>query len=590
MTTPCPSEDRLRDWVAGRLGEAEGDEVGRHADGCAGCQSVLEEILPGSVSGAAGASLSVFVRRLAGSLPAEVLRAEPRVRGGIGEAATSIRAPGEAALDTFRPESTVSGAKAGSKGSGPLPELADYEVLRVLGRGGMGVVYLARHRRLKRLTAVKMLSERLAEEPRQWTRMLREAEVLARLRHPNVVQVYDAAEQEGRPFLAMEYVEGGTLSDRHRDRPAEPGEAARLVERIARGVHAAHLVGVVHRDLKPANVLLDGDEPKVTDFGLAKEADSGDSLTPTGAVVGTPQYMAPEQVVPGPGAASASVDVYALGAILYDLLTGRPPHVGSNIYETLDLVRRRNPVPPSRLAPGVPAELERICLRCLEKNPARRFESASAVAEALGAFREGWVKAAAPRVVGDRRRVLWRWAGIGAAAVCGVVLLAFAVLHFKDNGVDSLRDGTARAGGAASQIGTSEDGNAAATRDVSPRKGDGAAFDPVPAGSSWAGTFTFLPAPEDRIDGGARLEIETRTGDEFTGIYESEEGRYAWRVRGAVQGEQVRWEFTEAVRDNPEASVVGRVSMDGTVKGDLMELRWREPLRGEEARVVLRRE
>jgi serine/threonine-protein kinase len=467
----------------------------------------------------------------------------------------------------------MGGDRAVSDTARPLPELADYEVLRVLGRGGMGVVYLARHRRLKRLTAVKMLSDRLVEEPRQWSRLTREAEVLARLRHPNVVQVYDVAEQGGQPFLAMEYVEGGSLSDLHRNRPAEPGEAARLVERIARGVHAAHQVGVVHRDLKPANVLIDGGEPKVTDFGLAKEADSGDSLTPTGAVLGTPQYMAPEQVVPGPAASSASVDIYALGAILYDLLTGRPPHVGSNMYETLDLVRRRPPVPPSRLRPGLPAELERICLRCLDKNPARRFESAEAIAEALADFRERWAKTTPPSAALNQRVVLRR-AAISVAVLCGAALLAFAAVHFTGDRAEAVRND------APASHGTPTASSQARAR----------AADPLPAGSSWVGTFTFLPAPDDRIDADARLDIETRSADEFTGTYASEAGRYAWKVRGAVHGDRVRWEFTEAVRDNPDSSVVGRVSVDGTVTGDVMHLMWREPLSGEEARVKLKRE
>jgi len=550
----CPPPERLRDWVDGRLDDAAAAAVGDHAETCPDCQAALDSMLPGRLSAASGDSISAFVRRLAGSLPAEV-------RNANGDRAGSDSRPPASAHGTLPPSGTVPAARPATR----FPELPDYEVIRVLGRGGMGVVYLARHWRLKRLTAIKVLSERL-EEPRHLARFRTEAEILARLRHPNVVQVYDVSEADGRPFLAMEYVDGGTLSALCRDRPLEPGEAARLVEEIARGVHAAHRVGIVHRDLKPANVLIDGGMPKVTDFGLAKDLDSGDSLTPTGAVVGTPQYMAPEQVVLGPEADSASVDVYALGAILYDLLTGRPPHVGSNAYETLDLVRRRVPLAPSRRRPGLPAELERICLRCLEKKPAKRFASAEAVADALAAFRATWTSSAAVAPVARGRR----------AALFAVPVLTLASLAFVAVAYMSGKEET-----------PFPDRPDLASESVSTAPAQ--PLDPLPAGSVWIGDYTFLPAPDGRVDGDARLKIESREAGAFTGVYSSFGGEFAWKVRGVLQDGRVRWEFTDAIRDNAEKSVVGRVSVDGMLAGDTMNLRWRQPLTGEEARLDLRR-
>jgi serine/threonine-protein kinase len=275
------------------------------------------------------------------------------------------------------------------------PRPAGYEILGLLGSGGMGVVYRARDVRLKRLVALKMILTGPHARPEELDRFRREAEAVARLQHPNVVQVYEVGEQDGRPYLALEYVGGGSLAERLDGRPQPPDEAARLVRAVALAVHAAHQRGIVHRDLKPANVLLTEDgTPKVTDFGLAKllTCDPGASAagqTQTGAVLGTPSYMAPEQALGDVHAIGPHTDVHALGALLYELLTGRPPFGGSTLLETLEQVRSVEPLPPSRLRPDVPRDLETICRKCLEKEPARRYPSAQALADDLGRYLAG---------------------------------------------------------------------------------------------------------------------------------------------------------------------------------------------------------
>jgi serine/threonine-protein kinase len=253
----------------------------------------------------------------------------------------------------------------------------------------MGVVYLARQLRLKRPCALKMILAADHAGPVAVGRFLAEAEAVARLRHPNVVQVHGAGDHDGHPYLELEYVEGGSLAQALDGAPWPPRRAAALVEALARAMAEAHRLGVVHRDLKPANVLLTPDgAPKVTDFGLAKSL--GDAtLTRPGTVLGTPSYMAPEQAEGGVERAGPGVDVYALGAILYELLTGRPPFRGESVLDTLRQVKSTEPVSPSRLAPALPRDIETICLKCLEKDPLRRFPGAADLADDLARFLAG---------------------------------------------------------------------------------------------------------------------------------------------------------------------------------------------------------
>lgn len=305
------------------------------------------------------------------------------------------------------------------------PSLTGYEVLGELGRGGMGVVYKAREKALNRLVALKVILDGDHAGPEELERFSQEAKAAAQLQHPHVVRVYQVGKQDGRPYLSMEYVEGGSLAQKLQGKPLPPRQAAELVETLARAIQFTHDQKVVHRDLKPANVLLapgngpgaiqlgstngeaESFEPKITDFGLGKCLDRNLGLTSTGKLLGTPPYMAPEQARGESGADWYLVDVYALGATLYELLTGRPPFQSATLLETLEQVTSdQEPVPPRRLQPKVPRDLETICLKCLRKEPAKRYASAEALAEDLRRFLEG--RPIQARRVGPVRHA-WRW-------------------------------------------------------------------------------------------------------------------------------------------------------------------------------------
>jgi hypothetical protein len=267
----------------------------------------------------------------------------------------------------------------------------------VLGRGGMGVVYKARHLALKRTVALKMVLAGGHAGPRELTRFRTEAEAVARLQHPNIVQIHEVGEADGHPYCALEFVEGGTLAQKLLGKPLPVREAATLAETLARAMQAAHARSVIHRDLKPANVLLTLEScnqahpgaigtPKITDFGLARQLDADSGETQPGAVMGTPSYMAPEQAGGRAHEAGPPADVYALGAILYECLTGRPPFRGGSVAETLVLVRTADPVPISRVRTRVPRDLETICLKAMAKDPARRYATAGDLADDLRRF------------------------------------------------------------------------------------------------------------------------------------------------------------------------------------------------------------
>jgi serine/threonine protein kinase/tetratricopeptide (TPR) repeat protein len=346
----------------------------------------------------------------------------------------------------------------------PSPAVDGYEVFGELGRGAMGVVYRARHVRLNRPVALKMILAGPHAGARERARFENEARAVARLQHPHIVQIHEIGEQDGRPFVCLELVPGGSLANRLAGKPLPPRQAAELAELLARAVHHAHGQQIVHRDLKPANVLLapsdarrgirlggEGDadyfEPKITDFGLARLLDHdpdapGPAPDATGVPVGTPPYMAPEQAIrlgsdayakaAGDGKAT---DIYALGAVLYEALTGRPPFVGATVYDTLQQVVSHEPVPPRRLQPQVSRDLETICLACLHKEPGRRYATALDLADDLRRFLEG-------RPIRRRPPAFWepalKWARRRPAVAAWVVLGVLALVASVAGGVHYL--------------------------------------------------------------------------------------------------------------------------------------------------------
>jgi serine/threonine protein kinase len=312
--------------------------------------------------------------------------------------------------------------------SAPLAAVPGYLLLRELGRGGMGVVYKANQVGLKRTVALKMILAGSHASADVLARFRAEAEAVARLQHPNITQVYEIGEHEGRPFFSMEFVDGGSLLDQIYETRIPPRQAAQLIATLARAIHAAHEQGIVHRDLKPANILLTKNGvPKITDFGLAKNLGEAAGQTRTGDVMGTPSYMAPEQAEGrlkhiGPG-----TDVYALGAIFYELLTARPPFKGETAMDTMLLVLYEEPLPPNHLLPSVPRDLETICLKCLNKEIARRYTTAAALADDLERFLDGRPIIARPVAVSERL-AKWVRRRPAVAALLAVSVLALTTI------------------------------------------------------------------------------------------------------------------------------------------------------------------
>ena len=343
--TMHPAAERLRAFVLGELNDAASEGIEQHLSGCAICRE--------SLHGGAEDSLVALIRAAASTTV------------GLG-----LSAP----------------RSAGRR----QPHLPGYELLEVLGEGGMGVVWKARQMRLNRLVALKLLRSAGMASAESLARFRREAEAVARLRHANIVQIYEVGEHDGEPYLALEFAGGGNLAQKLADGPLPPSQAAELVETLARAMHHVHQHGILHRDLKPGNVLLDETgAAKIGDFGLAKQLDEATAHTQTGAILGTPSYMAPEQTGGEKATVGPPTDVYALGAILYETLTGRPPFRGPTALDTLAQVREREPVPPRQLQPSVPRDLETICLKCLHKEPRKRYASAADLADDLRRFREG---------------------------------------------------------------------------------------------------------------------------------------------------------------------------------------------------------
>jgi serine/threonine protein kinase len=324
----------------------------------------------------------------------------PTNRPEGGAETAPLPPPSPADLPTLAPS-----GPAGPGEETACPLVPGYQILSELGRGGMGVVYKARQEGLDRLVALKMILAGSHAGPEQLARFRAEAKAIGHLRHPHIVQVYQVGQHEGKPFLALELAEGGSLAQALDGRPWPAERAAEFVAKLAGAVHAVHGKGIIHRDLKPGNVLLADGEPKITDFGLAKVLDacatvggagSAPALTETGIVLGTPSYMAPEQTGGRSREVGPLVDVYALGAILYELLTGRPPFHADTPLDTMLLVASEEPPPPRKLCPAVPLDLEKVCLKCLAKRSDERYASAAALADDLRRFCAGEPVSARP--------------------------------------------------------------------------------------------------------------------------------------------------------------------------------------------------
>lgn len=323
-----------------------------------------------------------------------------------------------------------------------IPDVEGYRIEGELGRGGMGVVYKATQIKLGRLVAIKMVLGSDAQGEAQ-ERFIHEAEAVARFQHPNIVQIYEIGEVDGRPFFTLEYVEGGTLEAKLDRKPLSWRPATELLNVLARAIHAAHLRGIVHRDLKPANILLSKDGiPKITDFGIAKRLDAADQ-TQVGKILGTPAYMAPEQAMGRVDRVGAGTDIYALGAILYDVLTGRPPFEAENTMDTLIQAIAREPVPPRTLQPNIPRDLNIICLKCLEKAPEKRYLSALELAADLERVLAGEPILARP--ISNRERAQrWvrrhpAWGTLIIVSIFGLVSLFIAGAWFTQRLRQELR-------------------------------------------------------------------------------------------------------------------------------------------------------
>src|SRR5437762_1452603 len=313
---------------------------------------------------------------------------------------TALAMPSEASVAGVSDPGGVDKLSRGAVTAGPdgkkaaraaemLGELGDYELLEEIGRGGQGVVFRARQKSLNRTVALKVISLGQWARKAHLKRFRLEAEAAAHLEHPGIVPIHEVGERDGQCYFSMKFVEGGQLDEVVRRAPMSIRQGAELIAKVARTVHYAHEHGILHRDIKPGNILLDAKgEPHLTDFGLARLVESESSVTHTLEVLGTPSYMAPEQAVGNNAAISSVTDVYGLGAVLYQLLTGQPPFAGGTTYETIKLLLDTEPRQPRHLNPKIDRDLSTICLKSLEKDPKRRYPSALALAEDL----ERWLK------------------------------------------------------------------------------------------------------------------------------------------------------------------------------------------------------
>ena len=395
----CPDTEQLLRLLREQLDPHEEADLIGHIETCEHCQQALERLTSGPVLAGLATDpgpQACVIWNWSTSLSST--SGSDSMNGGIDGPSAIAPGPTGNQARSLHPESPV---WPGAMASHAFPMIPGYELLDKLGEGGMGVVYLARQTGLNRRVAVKMIRGGSQARPDHFARFRIEAEAVARLRHPNIIQIYEIGEVDGLPFVSLELLEGGSLADRLEGTPQPARPTAELLITLARAVQVAHDVGIVHRDLKPSNVLFTEDgTPILTDFGLAKRIDSDSRQTETGQILGSPSYMAPEQARGHTREIGPAADVYALGAILYEMLTGRPPFKGETPMETARQVIEDEVVPPSQLVPKVARDLETICLHCLKKEPAKRYDLARALAEDLENF-------LANRPIKARRTPFW---------------------------------------------------------------------------------------------------------------------------------------------------------------------------------------
>jgi WD40 repeat protein/tRNA A-37 threonylcarbamoyl transferase component Bud32 len=437
MVVPCPSREQYQRLLAGQLDAAEEQCLEEHVKSCADCLKTLDELTAVSPEALPTTSRDPLPSpaRLPVDHPADESLDRPKLAQKFLE-----RLHKEGLAETA-PWRVRAGNPLRAATGDSLPQVEGYRVLGVLGRGGMGVVYKAEEIALHRLVALKMIRGEILSDAKHRERFRTEAQAVARLQHANIVQIFAVGEVDGVPYYSLEYVESGSLAEKLAGFPQPLLPAAHLVELVARAVHFAHENGIVHRDLKPGNILLTAEgAPKIADFGLAKilEGEPGAAGATTAGewVRGTPSYMAPEQASPDRPArqVGAAADVYALGAILYEMLTGRPPFQAQTPLETVLQVVHAEPTSPQRFRPGVPRDLETICLKCLEKAPAKRYASALALAEDLRRFQAGEPIRARP-VSRAERLVRWGRRNPVVAALLAtlavVLVAAFTLVTWK---------------------------------------------------------------------------------------------------------------------------------------------------------------
>lgn len=439
----CPSREQLERLLQGVMPDAEMEELKAHVSGCPRCLEAMR-----AVTTEDSLVLAVRAGARAGNIATE--DADPELLARLRRLHATVLASRATLTSDLDRTEELCGLFAPPQEPDELGRFGPYAILRPLGSGGMGAVFAARQIQPRRIVALKMILAARGGRQRL-ARFRSETEIIAQLQHPNIVPVHEVGEHEGRPYYTMEYLDGGSLTQKLAAAPLAPRAAADLALVLARTVQFAHERGIVHRDLKPANVLLasGGCEPpgsllsggshpplawvpKIADFGLAKQFDneSGEQGTPyrteSGAILGTPGYMAPEQAQGGKEIGPAA-DIYALGTILYECLTGRPPFRAATVLETLEQVRSQEPAPISRLQPKTPRDLQTICRKCLHKEPGRRYASAADLADDLGRFLRGEPIRARPVSMRER---LWKWVRRrpALAALLAVSALSLAAL------------------------------------------------------------------------------------------------------------------------------------------------------------------